>query len=236
MAPGHPMHDDEIASQIGVSIPLWRKTKEKMRLHGELEIDRKVGIRYAGWKSTDPLDKYRKRFPEETSAMLGLSEQELQEDRDKRVAVADRFNALTGLSFDPDLIGFVRRFRDRTSEGATPEQFDIAMRRSLWAHMNGPPMAHMYISPYKIIGATSFWRWVHKEGAPAPTERIESTRELIMKLEQPLKRRARELCSKYYHSNKTQMRSRGWNDYADIDYSKVMTCKEYIKLILGIES
>lgn len=233
IAPGYPMIDAEIARQISVPVTLWRRTKHKLLRAGKIEIDPKVGIRYADWRSSNPRDNHLLRVASDSSSLLPLSEQELQEDRDNRTKVMDLFNLITGSVFDPDMPQFVRCFRDRVAEGATMQEILLVVRRACWAAMNADPAAQKYIQPRRVVAAESFWKWVKKDTAQEATGRMVSTLEYIKGLPpgEP-KRRAMQLVSQYTQENKLIKRKNGWDTVVDTDFRKIMTCKEYVMLLM----
>jgi len=236
IAPGYPMTDAEVARQMRVPITLWRKTKRKLLKAGHIEWDPKVGIRHNNWEDSNSQDKRQLRFKHKERSLLPLSEKELREDKEDRTTIMNLWNEITGSVFDPDLPLFVKSYRDRVAEGATLQQILVVVRRCGWATQYAHPKTQYYMRPDRIIGAASFWKWVNKQGAEEATGRIQSTREYMSSLSTPaLKKKAWALVSEYDKVNKLEKRRNGWDSLAETDFRKMMTCKEYLLILMDKE-
>jgi hypothetical protein len=226
------MIDAEVARQLCVPISLWRKTKRKLLKAGKIEWDPKVGIRHNGWEHSNPWDKRAMKIKIAASNLLPLSEQELREDKEDRETIMNLWNEITGTVFNPDLPNFVKSYRERVTEGATLAQILLVVRRCGWATQNAHPKTQYYVRPDRVIGAASFWKWVNKEGAEEATGRIQSTSEYIRSLSPALKKKAWALASEYHKVNQLEKRRSGWGSLAETDFKKMMTCKEYLLILM----
>jgi hypothetical protein len=225
ISPGNPFTDRQVAKNLRVSLKAWRAVKTKLLEWGEIEILPEVGLRFTDWKGHKGTKYETMAIAQEVAP---ASEQELRLTEGVRGRLAETYNTICGTAHNPLELLFVKNVSARIAEGATEQDLDIGMRTYVWAYMNGTPSLITRMAPFGAFKSHSFWKWV-KMNRPAARLRAFSTIEYVRTLSPRLRKIARGIASGYHSDMKLVLRKNGWDHLYDVDWDKVMTCKQYVQ-------
>ena len=227
ISPGNPFTDGQIARNLMVSVAVWKSTKKKLIEWGEIEAIEGVGIRYPdyrGLKNTR-FEILEKRAAPDAGAPA--TAEELKKNEDIRIRMMERYNMMLGSGYHPEELHFVKNIAARIEEGATEEDLDIGMRTYIWVVGSSAPGANNKMRPSDAFNSRGFWKY-RKMNMPATAVRFQTTKEYIRSLPSAVKPYARKFCSDYFYEMKNVFRRNGWDFLYDADFTKVMTCKQYV--------
>ena len=224
VGPGIPFTDEQISNQLMIGEDSWKKLKRKLVDTGRIELDPRLGITVPHWNRS-PASRFYRQKPR-AALPMHYTEEELRQDRAERVELASIFMALTGRPAFADNYQFVQKFRERKAEGATKEDFEIAMRTYCNYASQFSIMVTRRLNPVFALAAGQFWKF-RKANKPIYGRTI-STIEYIKGLPDGKREGARRVAVEYTKSIQLTMRRNGWASLADIDFSQIPTCKQYL--------
>lgn len=227
ISPGLPFTDSQIANQLMVSPALWKRLKRKMVDWGEIETDKSVGLKYAGWRGFSGSKVSEMMTVANPDELMPLDEETLKKHEDTRRWLIERYNLISGLNYGISDRQLIQCVEGRMAEGATPEDLDIGMRTYLWVYLNASPAAYKKAIPFRAFKAHSFWKWV-KMNMPAPLIKLDSTSGYLSSLPWSLRKRGYSFCKDYIKEVGLMIRRNGWDNLYDVDFTKVKTCKQYV--------
>lgn len=218
LMPGVPLTDEQIAIQLRVPLALWRRTKKKLSDHKRILVDKR-GIVIGEVNQPNMFRKWEIKMP---------TDEEIKQDEQGRIKLCKIWEEMVGLLPDHNNRFVVRNYAARKKEGATEHDFEVAARTYLGIVSKGTISQCRTMKISMMLSKGTFWKMV-KINRPAHG-RTTTTLDYYNSLKKNKSRGlANDIVKDWSESIRKYMTLNGIRSLIDIDWTKIMTCQEYLK-------